>query len=419
MKRFLEKLVEGILMISGSLTSITILLIIVFLFKEGAGLFNTPEVEKGYVLSVNQSNPVNSLSPFQVKHIFDVEITNWNEVGGNDEEIMVFRFEEVFDFYPELEGELEQLAEERAEMSEKEKELSLEKERELIAARLSDVVKEHSNIIAFLPEKYLAVDFQGKLLDKRSFSPFDFFFGKEWFPTAVPVAQFGVMPLVLGTLWVSLGAILIALPFGLAVAIYLAEIAGVRMRKMLKPIIELLAGIPSVVYGFFGLVVIVPFLQNLFNLPVGETALAGSVVLAIMALPTIITVAEDAIRTTPRIMKEASLGLGANHWQTIYRVILPYARSGILAAVVLGIGRAIGETMAVLMVTGNAAVIPTTLLEPVRTIPATIAAELGEAPAGGAHYQSLFLLGCILFVITLILSIAVEVISGKRTSRGV
>ncbi len=398
MKRFLEKLVEGILMISGSLTSIAILLIIIFLFKEGIGLFSSPEVEKGYVLSVNQANPVKSLSPLEVKDIFDQEITNWKEVGGNDEEIMVFRFDDIFYHYTEEE---------------------LGENFELLPEKLNSVVKEHTNIIAFLPEKYLAIDYQGKLLEKKSISPLDFFFGKEWFPTAIPAAQYGVLPLIFGTLWVSLGAILIALPFGLAVAIYLAEIAGTRIRKMLKPVIELLAGIPSVVYGFFGLVVIVPFLQKLFGLPVGETALAGSVVLAIMALPTIITVAEDAIRTTPRIMKEASLGLGANHWQTIYRVILPYARSGILAAVVLGIGRAIGETMAVLMVTGNAAVIPTTLLEPVRSIPATIAAELGEAPAGGAHYQSLFLLGCILFIITLFLSIAVEIISGKKSSRGV
>ncbi len=398
MKRFFEKLVEWILIISGSLTSVAILLIIIFLFKEGIGLFNSPEVEKGYILSVNQTNPVNSLSPLEVKDIFDEKITNWKQVGGNDEEIMIFRFDDIFYYYPEEE---------------------MGENYEFLPEKLNAVVREHANIIAFLPEKYLSVDFQGKLLEKNNISSLDFFFGKEWFPTSVPVAQYGVLPLILGTLWVSLGAILIALPFGLAVAIYLAEIANTRMRKVLKPVIELLAGIPSVVYGFFGLVVIVPFLQDLFNLPVGETALAGSVVLAIMALPTIITVAEDAIRTTPRIMKEASLGLGANHWQTIYRVILPYARSGILAAVVLGIGRAIGETMAVLMVTGNAAIIPTTLLEPVRTIPATIAAELGEAPAGGAHYQSLFMLGCILFVITLILSIAVEIISGKRSSRGV
>jgi phosphate transport system permease protein len=182
----------------------------------------------------------------------------------------------------------------------------------------------------------------------------------------------------------------------------------------LKPTIELLAGIPSVVYGFFGLAVMVPFLQQSLNLPVGETALAGSLILAIMALPTIITVAEDALRNTPRMMREASLAMGATQWQTIWRIVIPYASSGISAAVVLGIGRAIGETMAVLMVTGNAAVMPTSLTESVRTIPATIAAELGEAPTGGAHYQALFMLGCILFVITMAVSITAEIINKKK-----
>ena len=186
------------------------------------------------------------------------------------------------------------------------------------------------------------------------------------------------------------------------------------MRNFLKPLIELLSGIPSVVYGFFGLVVLAPLVQKTFNLPVGETALTGSLILAIMALPTIISVAEDAMRNTPRAMREASLALGATHWQTIYKVVIPYAKSGISAAVVLGIGRAIGETMAVLMVTGNAALIPTSLFDPVRTIPATIAAELGEAPTGGAHYQALFLLGCVLFLITMVISITAEMISKKK-----
>jgi phosphate transport system permease protein len=228
-----------------------------------------------------------------------------------------------------------------------------------------------------------------------------------------------VLPLVLGTLLVSLVAILIALPLGLGVAIYLSELAGERMRKLLKPAIELLAGIPSVVYGFFGLVVLVPLVQRTFGLDVGETALTGSLILAIMALPTIITVAEDAMRNTPLAMRQASLALGATHWQTIYKVVIPYSLSGISAAVVLGIGRAIGETMAVLMVTGNAAVMPRSLFESVRTIPATIAAELGEAPSGGAHYQALFMLGCILFVITMIISITAEAISKRKHPAGV
>lgn len=238
--------------------------------------------------------------------------------------------------------------------------------------------------------------------------------GEEWFPTAHPAAVFGTLPIILGTILVSLFAIIFALPLGLAAAIYMAEIASERMRNILKPMIELLAGIPSVVYGFFGLIIIVPQVQHLFNLAVGETALAGSIVLGIMALPTIITVSEDAIRTTPRSMKEASLALGATKWQTILKVTVPYSISGITTGTILGIGRAIGETMAVLMVTGNAAVMPHSLLEPVRTIPATIAAELGEAPQGGLHYQSLFMLGGVLFFITLIINLAVEYISAKR-----
>ena len=221
-------------------------------------------------------------------------------------------------------------------------------------------------------------------------------------------------------MWVSFFAILIALPFGLAVAIYMSEVANHRVRNMLKPVIELLSGIPSVVYGFFGLIVIVPFLQDqeFFNLPVGESGLAGALVLAIMALPTIITVTEDAMRNCPRAMREASLALGATHWQTIYKVVIPYSISGITSGVVLGIGRAVGETMAVLMVTGNAAVIPHSILEPLRTIPATIAAELGEAPAGGAHYGALFMLGVVLFVvlffISLLINFTVEAVSNKQ-----
>lgn len=395
MKKFIEKVVEKILMASGMVTSLTIVLIVFFLFKEGSGLFSSPIIEDGFSLTVNKENPVQRLTPVQIKEIFDAEITNWKQVGGADEEIIVFRFNDITNYVTEEE---------------------LGDEMQYIPECLSRIIAENRGMIAFFPTQYLAKDYAGKILDNQDITPGEFFAGDEWFPTAQPAPLFGVMPLVLGTLWVSLAAILFALPFGLAVAIYMAELANGRVQKILKPIIELLAGIPSVVYGFFGLVVIVPMIQELFGLPVGETALAGSIILAIMALPTIITVAEDAIRTVPRSAKEASLALGATHWQTIRRVVLPYSISGISAAVVLGIGRAIGETMAVLMVTGNAAVMPTTLLEPVRTIPATIAAELGEAPNGGVHYEALFMLGCILFLITLIISITVELISQKKHS---
>lgn len=392
-RKIFEFLIEKVLMVSGGVTSLTILLIVVFLFKEGAGLFNSPVVEDGYVLAVNKSNAVQNLPPQDIKEIFDVEITNWNQVGGADEEIIVFRLSDITSYFSEEE---------------------LGENFENLPSCISKVVADNTGIIAFFPKEYVDADFAGRIFEDQNISFSDFCTGTEWFPTAQPTPLFGVLPLIMGTLWVSIAAILFALPFGLAAAIYMAELANERTRKILKPLFELLAGIPSVVYGFFGLVVLVPLIQKGFNLAVGETALAGSIILAIMALPTIITIAEDAIRNVPRATKEASLALGATHWQTIWRVILPFSISGITAAVVLGVGRAIGETMAVLMVTGNSAIIPTTLLEPVRTIPATIAAELGEAPNGGVHYEALFLLGCILFLITLVISISAEVIANKR-----
>ena len=370
-KKVFEKIVVGILAISGSITSLAVLLIVVFLFREGFSLFNRPDITGGYNLAVNSKNPVDKMDPKTIKVVFDQEITNWKEIGGKDDSIIIFRMDNIGNYFTE-----EQIG------------ANFENLPQCIS-KLTDSIP---GILAFVPVKFITKGFKGKILKDAKLTYKDFFLGKEWFPTAEPSAQLGVLPLILGTLWVSFGAILLSLPLGLAVAIYMAEIADSRIRSMLKPLVELLSGIPSVVYGFFGLVIIVPLIQKVFNLPVGETALAGSIILAIMALPTIITIAEDALRTTPRAMKEASLALGASHWQTIYRVVIPYSISGITAAAILGIGRAIGETMAVLMVTGNAAVIPHTFLEPVRTIPATIAAELGEASHGGLHYEALFAL---------------------------
>lgn len=392
MKRVWEKIVEGILTCSGFVTSITILLIVVFLFAETLGLFNKKVIEEGYVLAVNKANPVQELSAAQIKDVFDEEITNWKELGGPDAEVKVFRLEDITSYFSEEE---------------------LGAEYEKAPRCIGEIVAGNPGIIAFVPSKFIEKDFPGHLLKDESISFDEVFAGKEWFPTATPAPQFGFLPLITGTLWVSFFAILFALPFGLSVAVYMSEVADHRTRSFLKPVIELLSGIPSVVYGFFGLIVIVPLIQKVFNLPVGETGLAGSIVLAIMALPTIITVSEDAMRNCPRAMREASLALGATRWQTIYKVVIPFSVSGITSGVVLGIGRAIGETMAVLMVTGNAAVIPTTILEPLRTIPATIAAELGEAPAGGAHYEALFLLGVVLFFITMLINFSVEYISSR------
>lgn len=393
MKKWIDIIAGRVLTVSGFTTSVVILLIIGFLFTEAVGLFKNPVVEEGYALVLNKQNPVTELSAEQIKQLFDEDITNWKEVGGKDEKVRVFRLEDLETLYTE-----EQLGAE------------YEHAGELIAEQ----VRGDAGIIAFVPKSLIEGQEGLNIVPDHTIPVADVLAGTEWYPTATPSPIFGILPLVLGTLWVSFFAILIALPLGLAAAVFMAEVASPRLRKMLKPVIELLNGIPSVVYGFFGLAVIVPFLQQTFGLPVGESGLAGSIVLAIMALPTIITVAEDAMRSCPRTMREASLALGATHWQTIYKVVIPSSISGITSGVVLGTGRAIGETMAVLMVTGNAAVMPTSILEPLRTIPATIAAELGEAPAGGAHYQSLFLLGVILFFITLLINSCVEIVAARN-----
>ncbi len=392
-RKLLERLIEGLLMLSGGLTSLIVVLIVVFLFREGLGIFGSPSMETSSVLVVNKSNPIKSLTAAQIKNIFDQNITHWNEIGGKKDTIILFRIDDLTNY-----------------VSEEEVGANLEN----VPACLNKVVDSIPNILAFLPANKIPKNFKGVIVPSEKISPGTFLGGKEWFPTAEPAAQMGVLPLILGTLLVSFVAILIALPLGLSTAIYMGEIAPDGIRRIMKPVIELLAGIPSVVYGFFGLVVIVPLIKNAFGLDVGETALSGSIILAIMALPTIITISEDAMRNTPRAMKEASLALGATKWQTIYKVVIPYSASGITAAAILGIGRAVGETMAVLMVTGNASVMPHSILQPVRTIPATIAAELGEAPQGGLHYQALFALGCILFLITLIINLSVESISKRK-----
>jgi len=236
---------------------------------------------------------------------------------------------------------------------------------------------------------------------------FSFLFGKNWYPISEP-PQFGILPLILGSLLVTVGAIVIVVPLGLAAAIYVAEVAPPWLRDVLKSSIELLAAIPSIVLGFIGVVTLAPWLKAIFHIPSGLTALAGSIMLAFMAMPTVVSIIEDAIVSVPKSYREGSLALGATRWQTIYRVVIPSAASGILAAVMLGIGRVIGETMAVLMITGNAAVIPTSFLQPVRTLTATIAAEMGEVVSGSPHYYALFAIGIVLFVISFVINITAD-----------
>lgn len=251
--------------------------------------------------------------------------------------------------------------------------------------------------------------------------------GTEWYPTD---GKFGFLPLIIGSAMVTVGAVAFAVPIGVAAAVYVAEIAPARLREFLKPAIELVAAVPSVVVGFIGLVTLGPFLQKTFNLESGSVALTGSIMLAFMALPTIVSIAEDALSSVPREYASGSLALGATRWQTVWRVLLPAARPGIVAATMLGVGRAIGETMTVLMVTGNAfaqtrmigdklvTVLPYTLLQPVRTMTATIAAEMGETVQYSQHYNALFMLGLCLFVITFAINLIADIALHRMPKHG-
>lgn len=246
----------------------------------------------------------------------------------------------------------------------------------------------------------------------KSISPLRFLFGLHWYPVHEP-PEFGILPLLLGSFMVTLGAIIVALPLGLGCAIYLSEIARPCIRDITKPFIEMLAGIPSVVYGFFGLVFLAPLIQKIGHLPTGLTGGTASIILGIMALPTVTSIAEDAISSVPRNLREASLALWATRWETITRTVLPAAKSGIFTSAILGVGRAIGETMTVLMVAGGSAVIPSHFFRPVRTMTATIAAEMGEAPIGSLHHHALFAIGLVLFLLTLGLSLVAEWVKEK------
>ncbi len=229
----------------------------------------------------------------------------------------------------------------------------------------------------------------------------EFFGGVKWAPTN---NKFGFLPLFTGSLLTSFTSIIIAVPLGIGSAVFIGELAPCSLREILKPIIEILATIPSVVIGFIGIKIVAPIIKNLFNLSIGLTALTGSVMLAFMSLPTIISISEDAINAVPNKYRYASMALGATKWETTYKVVVPTASSGIVAAVMLGLGRIVGETMAVLMLTGNAPRIVFSLLQPVRTITATIAAEMGETAQGSLHYSALFAIGLVLFIITFIIN---------------
>jgi len=236
-----------------------------------------------------------------------------------------------------------------------------------------------------------------------------FLFSLDWFPLE---KSYGLLPMIIGSLFVTAGALVIGVPFGLACAIVLTEFSSKRLRRILKPIIELLAGIPSVVYGFMGVVILVPFIRDNLGGP-GLSVLAASIILGIMILPTIISISIDSLEAVPRSYREGSIALGATRWQTTRMVMFPAAKSGIIASIILGMGRAIGETMAVIMIAGNAATIPRSLLDPVRTLTSNIALEMGYA--AGEHREALFATGVILFIIIMVLNAIANLTSKRRT----
>ncbi|MBN1498494.1 MAG: phosphate ABC transporter permease subunit PstC [Spirochaetes bacterium] len=245
----------------------------------------------------------------------------------------------------------------------------------------------------------------------------DFLLGSQWYPTSGN-PRFGIMPLITASVAVTLLASAFAVPLSLAIAVYLAELASPRVREIVKPAIEIIASIPSVIIGFFGMVAVAPFLQRQFNIDTGLNLFNAALMLAFMAVPTIASISEDAISSVPVSLKEASYALGANRWETIFHITIPAALSGIWTAVILGISRVIGETMVVLMVAGGAAIMPDSLFDPVRPLTSNIAAEMAEAPVGGSHYHALFAIGIILFVITFFFNIIADYLSSKYKFKG-
>jgi phosphate transport system permease protein len=245
----------------------------------------------------------------------------------------------------------------------------------------------------------------------------EFLLKKNWDPTSPEKAEYGILSMIVSTLMVTGGALLLAVPIGIGVAAYLSDVAHWRVREIVKPIVEILAAIPSVVVGFLGIVLFGPAIAKLFHIGNGLNAVNGSVLLAIMSLPTIISISEDSLNAVPAAYNEASLALGASRWQTLFRVKVPAALSGIIAACMLGMGRAIGETMTVLMATGNARSFPHSFLSSVRTMTANIAIELGEVPYYTTHYYALFAIGLVLFIMTFIVNMAADIILHKYQER--
>jgi len=249
----------------------------------------------------------------------------------------------------------------------------------------------------------------------REVNLLDFIFGKQWNPTHYE-PEFGILALIVSSLIVTIIALIVSIPLGVGSALYISEVTNKKIKEILKPVVELLAGIPSVIYGLFGMTVLGPFLSNIFGIPIGLNAFTAGIILGIMVIPIISSISEDAINSVPNSLREASYALGANKWETIIKVVLPASKSGVITSIILGFGRAIGETMVVLMVAGGAPGFPKSIFRPVRPMTSSIAAEMGEATIGSLHYHALFAIGIILFIITFFSNLITNIVK-DRSSR--
>lgn len=363
---------------AAALTTFLVLLgLTIFLFREGMpALYREPYRDLRF--GVHAENPLTHLSADQVRSLVRKE-RQWADYGGPDAPVVAVHLSNIERY---VQGNA-----------------SVEKIKLVI-----DSLAQLPGVLLALPPALFPTKAKPITVSWNGWR--EIFASSQWSPTYEPVPSVGFLPLLLGSLWVSIIGLLVVVPLGIAMAVYVVEFLPKRLYYPIKILWELMAGLPSVVVGFWGLVVVVPWVQRAFHLSAGETALTAGLLLGWMTLPLMASLVEEALRAMPRLLEESSYGLGATQWQTILRLKLPYVLPSIATATLLSAGRIIGETMVVLMVSGNAPVIPTSPLTPVRTLPATLAAELGEAPVDSYHYHVLFLLGVVLFLLTLGLNVS-------------
>jgi len=371
-----DRIITGAFQASALTIILTLVGILLFLAYEGLPAL-TKKPFQDLRFAVHPSNPIQKLSAHECRALFQKNLT-WPDLGGPDAPILPIH------------------------LSNLERYVGNQATPEKIRAFL-DSVAQVPGILMALPPALLPPSLRPIEVEWSAWTAL--FGSSRWSPTYEPLPEVGIWPLLLGSLWVTFLSLLVTIPLGIAMAIYVAEFLPRALYYPMKVLWEVVAGLPSVVVGFWGLVVLVPWLQRSFHLTTGETALAAALLLGWMTIPLMASLSEEALSSVPRLLVEASYGLGATTWQTILRVKIPAIRSSLLTATLLSAGRILGETMIVLIVSGNAPVIPTSPLSPVRTLPATLAAELGEAPVGSYHYHTLFFLGLILFLLTLVLNI--------------